>query len=99
NYSYKSRYLFQFLFRSDASTKFAPENYWGFFPSMQVGWIMSKENWFGDALPWMDFLKIRYSVGKTGKDNIQAWRWMQYYDLYTDKGFQFGENGGMLGNG
>lgn len=99
NYSYKSRYLFQFLFRSDASTKFAPENYWGFFPSVQVGWIMSKENWFRDALPWVDHLKIRYSIGKTGKDNIKAWRWMQYYDLYTDKGFQFGENGGELGGG
>ncbi|WP_268223932.1 SusC/RagA family TonB-linked outer membrane protein [Sinomicrobium oceani] len=99
NYSYKSRYLFQFLFRSDASTKFAPENYWGFFPSVQLGWIMSRENWFEDALPWVDFLKIRYSVGKTGKDNIKAWRWKQYYDLYTDKGFQFGSDGGQLGNG
>lgn len=32
NYSYADRYLFEFLLRSDSSTKFAPENYWGFFP-------------------------------------------------------------------
>jgi TonB-linked SusC/RagA family outer membrane protein len=99
NYNYKSKYLFQFLFRSDASTKFAPENYWGFFPSIQVGWIMSKEEWFQKSLPWVDFFKFRYSVGKTGKDNIQAWRWIQYYDVIADKGFQFGTsgNGGTLG--
>lgn len=97
SYSYKSKYLVQLLFRSDASTKFAPENYWGFFPSLQLGWITSKEEWFNSS--WVDFLKLRFSVGKTGKDNIQPWRWVQYYDIYTDKGFQFGENGGELGGG
>ncbi|MCR8666761.1 TonB-dependent receptor [Aestuariibaculum sp. M13] len=99
NYSYKDKYLLQLLFRSDASTKFAPENYWGFFPSAQVGWIMSRENWFEDALPWVDYFKVRYSVGKTGKDNIKAWRWAQYYDIYTNKGWQFGSDGGTLGGG
>ncbi|MET3026957.1 SusC/RagA family TonB-linked outer membrane protein [Flavobacterium sp. UW10123] len=101
NYSYKSRYLLEFLFRSDASTKFAPENYWGFFPSVQAGWIMSKEDWFTKALPGIDFLKLRYSIGKTGKDNVQAWRWMQYYDVIVDKGAVFGtgNTGGSLGGG
>lgn len=99
NYGYKGKYLAQFLFRSDASTKFAPENYWGFFPSLQVGWIMSKEDWFAKGLPWVDFLKLRYSIGQTGKDNIQAWRWIQYYDVIADKGYVFGGNGGLLGGG
>jgi TonB-linked SusC/RagA family outer membrane protein len=99
NYSFKDRYLLQLLFRSDASTKFAPENYWGFFPSAQLGWIVSKEDWFHNALPGVDFLKLRYSIGKTGKDNVQAWRWDQYYDIITDKGYQFGSNGGLLGAG
>ena len=31
NYAYANKYLLEFLFRSDASTKFAPENYWGYF--------------------------------------------------------------------
>jgi TonB-linked SusC/RagA family outer membrane protein len=97
NYSYRSKYLFQFIFRSDASTKFAPENYWGFFPSVQLGWVMSEEDWFANALPWVDFLKLRYSIGKTGKDNIKPWRWMQLYDVIVDKGLQFGSEGGHLG--
>jgi len=96
NYSYKSKYLLQFIFREDASTKFAPENYWGFFPSFQGGWIVSKENWFADNVSWINFLKLRYSVGKTGRDNIKPWRWDTYFDLATDKGEQFGTNGGTL---
>ncbi|TDW47906.1 TonB-linked SusC/RagA family outer membrane protein [Flavobacterium sp. 270] len=99
NYSYKSKYLAQFLFRSDASTKFAPENYWGYFPSLQLGWVASKEDWFEKALPWVDFLKVRYSIGKTGKDNLGPWRWVQYYDLIVDKGAGFGPNGGQNGAG
>jgi TonB-linked SusC/RagA family outer membrane protein len=98
NYSYKSKYLLQLLFRQDASTKFAPENYWGTFPGLQVGWIMSKEDWFEKALPGVNFLKLRYSIGKTGNDNINAWRWATYYDIIADKGLQFGSNGGVLGS-
>lgn len=94
NYSYKNRYLASFLIRSDASTKFAPDNYWGTFPSLSLGWIMSNESWFADAMPWFDYLKLRYSSGLTGKDNIRAWLWLQQYDYSNDGGLGFGENGG-----
>ncbi|MDR6763134.1 TonB-linked SusC/RagA family outer membrane protein [Flavobacterium sp. 2755] len=99
NYNYKSKYLLQFLLRSDASTKFAPENYWGTFPSLQLGWVASKEEWFERILPTVNFFKLRYSIGKTGKDNLQPWKWYQFYDLTVNKGWQFGENGGQLGSG
>ncbi len=97
NYSYESKYLLQFLFRSDASTKFAPENYWGFFPSVQAGWVVSKEKWFENNVSWVNYFKLRYSLGLTGKDNVNAWRWTTYFDLAPDKGAQFGANGGQLG--
>jgi TonB-linked SusC/RagA family outer membrane protein len=99
NYSFKDKYLFQVLFRSDASTKFAPQNYWGFFPSAQVGWVVSNEGWFKDAVPVISNLKLRYSIGKTGKDNIKPWRWLTLYDVIPDKGNQFGLGGGTLGGG
>ncbi|MBA0882140.1 SusC/RagA family TonB-linked outer membrane protein [Flavobacterium undicola] len=98
NYSFKDKYLLQLIFRSDASTKFAPRNYWGFFPGAQVGWVVSKEDWFRDNVSWVDNLKLRYSIGKTGKDGIQAWRWQLLYDPIVDKGAQFGNSGGTLGN-
>jgi hypothetical protein len=59
---FKNKYFAQFVFRSDASSKFAPENYWGFFPSLSVGWVISDENFF--KIKWINFLKIRASLGK-----------------------------------
>lgn len=99
NYSFNDKYLVQFLFRADASTKFAPANYWGFFPSLSAGWVISKEDWFSDKLPWVNYLKLRASIGKTGNDNLKPWRWVQLYNYTADKGLQFGSNGGTLGSG
>ena len=98
NYAYANKYLAEFLIRSDASTKFAPENYWGVFPSFSAGWVMSEENWFKKALPWVDFLKIRASFGITGRDNIPAWQWMQVYAQDANKGPVFGTTIADSGN-
>ena len=90
NYSYADTYLFEFLLRSDASTKFAPENYWGMFPSWSAGWVMSEESWFNKEKLGIDFLKIRGSFGILGRDNIQPWLWTQLYSRNADKGPVFG---------
>ncbi|MBZ4188064.1 SusC/RagA family TonB-linked outer membrane protein [Niabella beijingensis] len=100
NYDYDNKYLLQFVFRSDASTKFAPVNYWGFFPGVSAGWVISREKWFNDRLDWVNFLKLRVSVGRTGNDNVKPWRWMQTYGYAADKGLGFGtNNGGRLVSG
>ena len=93
NYAYADRYLFEFLLRADASTKFAPENYWGTFPAFSVGWVASEEPWFQKVkwLNWIDFLKIRASWGITGRDNTAAWQWMKVYALDANRGVVFGE--------
>ena len=94
NYAYANRYLFEFLLRADASTKFAPRNYWGTFPSFSAGWVISEEPWFQNVkwLKWVDFLKIRASFGLTGRDNTTAWQWLQTYDIWnkTQDGAVFG---------
>ena len=95
NYAYSNKYLAEFLIRSDASTKFAPENYWGVFPSGSLGWVMSEEDWFKNALPWVDFLTVRASFGMTGRDNTAAWQWMQVYAMDQDKGPVFGTGTGQ----
>jgi len=99
SYSYKNKYLAQFILRSDASSKLAPENYWGVFPSASVGWVISEEDFFKRNVSWVNNLKIRFSIGKTGNDNIKAWKWMQLYSAATDKGMGFGTNGGNYTTG
>lgn len=100
SYDYDGKYLLQFVFRTDASTKFSPDNYWGFFPGVSAGWVVSRENWFRDKVEWIDYLKIRGSIGRTGKDNVRPYRWTQTYAYAADKGLGFGTNsGGTLGSG
>ncbi len=92
NYNYNDRYLLEFLIRSDASQKFHPRNYWGVFPSLSAGWIVSEEK-FMKNVKWLDFLKFRASFGLTGRDNISAWQWMTTYNIALDKGAIFGDDG------
>lgn len=92
NYSYDDKYLFEFMLRSDASAKFAPQNYWRMFPSWSAGWVISDEKWFDKDKTKIDFLKIRGSFGILGKDNVNAWLWTQLYTRNPDKGPIFGTN-------
>lgn len=94
NYAYANKYLLEFLLRSDASTKFAPKNYWGTFPALSAGWVISEENWFRDKVKWIDFLKLRASFGLTGRDNTAPWQWMRVYSLDSNRGVVFGEGVG-----
>ena len=101
NYSYAGRYLAEFLLRSDASTKFAPQNYWGTFPSFSAGWVASEEPWFQNTkwLKFVDYLKIRASFGLTGRDNTDAWQWTRRYAIDKGKGAVFGTSGAEVNTG
>lgn len=90
NYSYDSKYYAEFLYRSSASAKFAPQNYWGDFYSVSGGWIISNEVfWKSNTI---DFLKFRGSVGLLGKDNVQQWQWLQRFSARAGEGGVFGWN-------
>ena len=90
NYAYSNKYLLEFLMRADASTKFAPENMWGYFPSASAGWVISEEEWMRNV-KWVNYLKLRASFGLTGRDNTAAWQWMQVYAQDQNRGPVFGE--------
>ena len=68
NYGYDEKYLFEFTGRVDASTALPKRNRWGFFPAASIGWRISQEDFFKEAVPFMDNLKIRASVGRLGSD-------------------------------
>ena len=70
NYGYNKKYLAEAAFRYDGSYRFAPENRWGFFPSISAGWVISEEDFFSKAFPSINFLKLRASYGQAGKDYV-----------------------------
>jgi TonB-linked SusC/RagA family outer membrane protein len=69
NYDYQQKYLFTGIVRRDGSSRFGKNNRYGVFPSMSVGWVVSREE-FWKANDYVNFLKIRGSYGVNGNDNI-----------------------------
>ena len=69
NYAYDNRYLFTFTMRADASSRFAPETRWGYFPSGAFAWKVSEEKWMKGVTALSD-LKLRLSYGTTGQQDI-----------------------------
>ena len=72
NYDYKHRYSLGFTLRADGSSKFSRGNRWGFFPSAAVSWTISNESWMSGTNGWLDQLKLRYSFGTAGNNNIPS---------------------------
>jgi len=81
NYSYDQKYLLEASFRYDGSVNFSPKNRWGFFPSVSAAWRLSEESFFKNNVKFVDYLKIRASVGLLGNDAVGGWQWMQRYNL------------------
>ena len=74
-YDFKGKYLLSAVLRRDGSTKFGPENRFGFFPSGSLGWIVSDENFLSDN-DFINFLKLRASYGILGNDRIGDYKYV-----------------------
>ncbi len=72
NYDFDSKYLISATFRADGSSKFADGNRWGYFPSAAVAWRISSEPFMEGTRGWLDDLKLRFSYGTAGNNNIPA---------------------------
>lgn len=75
-YDYKGKYLGTFNYRADVSSLFAPGKRTGYFPSAQLAWRITEEDFIKKAnLSWLDNAKLRVSYGAGGNNRVG-------YDLY-----------------
>jgi TonB-linked SusC/RagA family outer membrane protein len=91
SYNYDHKYLASVTMRADGSTKFAPGNQWGYFPSVSAAWVLSKEE-FLQGVEWLDQLKLRAAIGLAGNNNIDNDLWRYLYSVNTTGGPGFGES-------
>lgn len=91
SYAYDKRYLAELTFRADGSYKFAPEDRWGYFPSLALGWVISEEK-FMDNVSFIDLLKLRASAGVLGSDDTGEYLYMQTYST-TGSSYSYVWNG------
>lgn len=84
NYDYDSKYFASVSYRRDASSRFAPDKRWGNFYSLSAAWDMSNEKFLQSAASWLDLLKLKFSFGQQGNDNIG--NYYAYVDQYSISG-------------
>ncbi len=88
NYNYDRKYFVTGSFRTDASSRFGPQNRWGQFGSISAGWTVSNEPFYHNLLGNHSTLKLRASWGLTGNNNIGNYQYEQ--DLTGSGGQVFG---------
>ena len=79
-YDYKGIYHFDASYRRDASSRFHPDHRWGNFYSFGAAYLISKEDFF--MVPWVDELKLKFSFGQNGNDQISSSYITRYEDSY-----------------
>jgi TonB-linked SusC/RagA family outer membrane protein len=93
NYDYDRKYLLSVTLRSEASSKFSPDNRWGYFPSASVGWRIFNEN-FMKNVSFLSDLKIRAGFGVTGNDKILDYQYLSSFSATSIYGLG---NGSVVG--
>ncbi|MBO5624875.1 MAG: TonB-dependent receptor [Prevotella sp.] len=88
SYNYNHKYLLSATLRADGSSKFAPGNQWGYFPSISGAWVLNQEKFLSDV-KWIDQLKIRASYGLAGNNNIDDDLWRFLYTSSNSGGPEF----------
>lgn len=69
NWNYQNVYFLEFSGRYDGSSRFAPGNRWGFFPSFSAGYDIARTNYFTKLHLPISQLKVRVSYGRLGNQN------------------------------
>jgi TonB-linked SusC/RagA family outer membrane protein len=87
NYNYSERYLLEATLRYDGSSRFGTNNKWALFPAMSAGWNVLNEPYITRPA-WFDALKVRFSWGKNGNENIGNLRYAAF--LNGGQNYYFG---------
>ena len=85
DYNYRQKYYLQASVRGDGSSLFGENRRWGLFWSVGASWNVDKESFMEDA-EWVNQLKLRYSYGVNGNNNIGAYLAYALYGSGTYNG-------------
>ncbi len=79
NYSLKDKYLVTVNLRNDGSTRFGPQNRWGFFPSAAFGWRLYDEDFFAPLQDIFSDMKFRVGYGITGNQDFANYQYLPVF--------------------
>lgn len=81
-YNYKMKYLFEANLGITGSEQFAPKNRYGIFPSVALGYNISREKFWKKAMPWWSTFKVRASWGLVGAETLSGYLYYSAYMRY-----------------
>ncbi len=90
-YNYAEKYLLEINGRYDGSSKFEERSRWGFFPSISLGYNISKEDFWSSMLPSINNLKIRASWGELGNQNVPNYLYLSTLGIGPQLGWITGD--------
>ncbi|MEI6753372.1 MAG: TonB-dependent receptor [Paludibacter sp.] len=74
-YNYDEKYLAEVNGAYNGSDQFGPGHKFSLFPSLALGWRISEEKFIKDNIPQISNLKVKYSLGLVGNDNLKGIQW------------------------
>jgi TonB-linked SusC/RagA family outer membrane protein len=86
NYTFNERYNLTATFRADGSSRFSPNNKWGYFPSVGLSWNVNEES-FLRGFKNLDALKLRASLGTVGNQEIGDYKYEATYGTTSNYSF------------
>ena len=96
SYNYDERYMFQATVRRDGSSRFGSNHKYGIFPSFSLGWNIVNEKFMEDQRDWLNNLKLRFSWGKNGNDNIGDFAYTTLTAMGGSSNYYFGRTAAMV---
>lgn len=95
-YDYDGKYLAEINAAYNGSEKFGPGHKFDLFPSLAVGWRVSEEKFMKEHLPFVSNLKLKYSIGLVGNDNLPGvgqWPYVTTWNEYKNGDVIFSGSG------
>jgi TonB-linked SusC/RagA family outer membrane protein len=97
-YAFDSRYFAEFNFGYTGSENFVSGHQFGFFPAISGGWNIAEEHFIKDHWKWLDLLKLRYSYGEVGNDQLSNNEWDNRFPYLSSFGTMDGWDYGDANN-
>ncbi len=83
-YNFREKYYASASYRRDASSRFAKSHRWGNFWSVGAAWVISKEKFMDPSNSWLNYLKLKFSIGQQGNDKLGGnYYWTDNYNLVS----------------
>jgi TonB-linked SusC/RagA family outer membrane protein len=98
NYDFDRTYFLSASFRTDGSSRFGPDQRWGNFWSLGVGWTLTNSDFLAGFTDFFDYLKLRSSYGEVGNAEIGTYPWQGLYGFNPAYNGRAGSNPSQVAN-